>query len=814
MAIAVPLLGGNKATPTRLHPQRTTSVSGLVQGSPTYAEFYSGVRYVTPVVAPSPGKMLAGRLGDDTDDRLADTRTVDGVHRPDNFVPRSSVVSRVPGNPMRSRATPSVDSRDPFSGRPVTNSPAATPNNGAMPAEALAERALNRRPGYLPQSTSRYRSGVAGTRVTQPPGAVYAPITVHPVTANVDGGIFADQLATMTKRLEELLESKDAGKQESALPPVVSEIRKTPPTGQGDMKPAVGIAQTQQLIQLNQRLHQISESFERFQDQTQRTVNEISMGGRRTEIAFEEIRLAQRKLESKIEQARMTESSHAGVVHLPSTPQATVPSIPESVSSSAELPLTDGASASTSVPSASRREISPPSIPSFSRFELPSGAAEEDPFSTAQAELSENVGELPASPTGPTSFSVEFGTNEHAASTTDREPQQTSPKHRLFNSDESSGVALPKSVMEQWRDSGDAFRNHEISPQTNIDRTHSAGDNSQTALLLAYKARRLMREAEEALESGNAALASSRALQARSIAKSESSLKERTVNPSMDSEPVDGLLPLPPVDDAQTVNSVQDDVQDSDYDHHRAIRIVEQARASIAAGKLREAMKMADQAEALDSSYGPSEDSPSRVREDIAWLAGVRTPSAIVNRTADERQPSKRAETSSVRDSVKVARRVEETPGAEVTPLIDRSDPPERNVVKRVAFEHVYSFDLADIEPESKSGTGTERSLDGVPCKQCGKIHPGGASVQHESESDVEPAGPEVRRKLFAPNEARRSNRRQRDETDETGESGGNDGIWGEPAFPRLDKQPDQSEPSTFHRLSSAIRRIGRPAIE
>ncbi|MCP4788342.1 MAG: hypothetical protein GY903_01695 [Fuerstiella sp.] len=598
----------------------------------------------------------------------------------------------------------------------------------------------------------------------------------------------ADRMATMTERFEKLLQSRDLVRQELESASAGSMQRRT---SQVDNS-----AQVQQLAQLNQNLQDIVKSFEKFQNETQKTVDEISLEGRRAEIAYEEIRSVQRQLESQIERARLRDVPQAAVLLAPATQVATRPHPgappfaspwPGGVATTVATPL---APPPTDVPPVPLDIVPPPSVP--------------------------------ASPSS-------------VAATTRVAPQCSAPAPRLLSPEMTGGVHLPGASVQEQQTTGRFPNARKIPPQTTIDRTPGSPDN-QTELLLTYKARRLMQEAEEAMAAGESAIAASRALQARSLATAGGSQNEYPEHPRaktlQNATTTNFLVPAPvpapsPVPAVLASASEPGGAPDIEPKHQQAMQLMVQARAAIAAGDLQRATDLASQAEALKTSYGPSDDRPSLIRDDIAWLTEARLASSVVARTDSV---SKSSPSTSGPGRLEAGKPVQlaELPGkTDLVPAVDHTNPGDRKLVKSVAYEHVYRFKLADVEPAA--GTTKEPPLSGVPCRQCGKIHTAETVNQHKFITHSKPVQPvqpvqqtqqtqrtrqtpqTQRRKLIAPDGARRSNRRMLEDSDDSAETSA---IWDAPAFSWATNDKAKNQPSTMHRLSSALRRLGRPATK
>ena len=855
VAIAVPMLSGSNVSQGDLKAQPTAVTLDQVQSDQAYAEFYPTVQTANSVspsnVGNSSRKMLADRYGELTPGAMSAVNTANHVNGNAGFAPHSSAVSAVPRRLSTSHAPTSAVRPRKVPDRKGGSRLYTDSTSESVRTDAYATLPLQDRHDYSPGVTSSYRPR---TVAPHPGGTVYAPVTVHPVTVNVDGGVFASQMATMTKRFEELLEARDAVPQKAEPVEPVSTNRRVQGTERRSVRSAVSRAHTEQLDQLNRRLRDIAESFERFQNQTQRTVVEISNEGRRTEIAFEEIRSVQRQLESQIERARPAGASAPGMVHLPMThvPAAPANAVPEFPPF--ETPAIPAVSGTAAAPTTGAGELSPPSNSAFSQFEIPATEFQGDPFSAGEAGSGEQVHRSPGTVPGQGLPAAKALLKVSETSDTNAESERFEPEQRLPDPVEPVGVSIAEPEIQQPNEGFDASQEEQIPPQANNAPTLSVRDANESDLLLAYKARRLMQEAEEALEAGDTVIACTRAMQARSLAMS-GGLKASRLDPLVaENQPVDGLLPLPPVDAVSVVDSVSDNFQNVDSKPQQTPRLVVQARAAIAARDFRLALDLADQAEALGATYEAHEDSPTRLREDIAWLTGVRVPASVVVHKSSRGEASKHADQSIPAAGESV-----------ITPLVKHADSEERNSVKPVAFEHAYRFELTDVEPAP--GTKGVPSLNGIPCKQCGKIHGPATSHQRhapskstsaavtgpedrrgrnaarrsrdpqsddrsqadavwdalafswldngepssESSARREPAQQSEKKKLFAPHGARRSNRRVQSESNDTAKA---HVIWNAPVLQPSSGASAPDEPSQLHRLTSAIRRIGKSATE
>ncbi len=763
VAIVVPFFNQTELPSGKSTSQPTSSTSELLQDSQTLADFYPAAQSLTSLPP-------AHAANSSSKQSVTEERTVTSGQQP-----ARPTAGRNTNSATTARTQYIVQNR----GHVARND---------MPFDALDSQ---------------------NSRKTVPPGSLYAPVTVHPVTVNVDGGVMADRMATMTERFEKLLQSRDLVRQELGVTAAGRQIDNS--------------AQVQQLAQLNQNLQDIVRSFEKFQIETQKTVNEISLEGRRAEIAYEEIRSVQRQLESQIARARLREAPQTAVLLAPMTRMATGPGWYPGVPG-LESPGAGGVAPPAATPMAPLQTPpteapSTPVGPPLTLFNVPP-TSEPAPFSVAAGGLTEQTAELPTLLRNPApSPAAVFVQKNSAAATTKFLPQCSAPESLLRSPPVTSGVHFPGASVREQKTRGRFPKAHEIPPQTTITKM-SDSPADQSELLLAYKARRLMQEAEEAMAAGDSAIALSRALQARSLASAGGPQYKDPQPPRAKTDRGEGMERFP-APAALATTSAPSRSPDVDQNHQQAMRLLEQARTAIALGELPRATDLAGQAEALNASYERSDDRPFLVREDIAWLSEARLASSVVARTDSQDKPSTSTSGLKRLDLVEAVQLAELPVKPNLVSAIDDTNPQERNLVKQVAYEHVYRFKLADVEPATE--TIKQPSLAGVPCRQCGKIHASGTVKRHKFVTQSKPvqqtqpmrqaqqAQPTQKRNLQAPKGARRSNRRMLEESDDSSETSA---IWDAPAFPWASNNKAQNQPSTMHRLSSALRRLGRPATK
>ncbi|HIE98303.1 MAG TPA: hypothetical protein EYQ63_15175, partial [Fuerstia sp.] len=177
------------------------------------------------------------------------------------------------------------------------------------------------------------------------------------------------------------------------------------------------------------------------------------------------------------------------------------------------------------------------------------------------------------------------------------------------------------------------------SAETDADSagTEPLPKDASIGLINKRQAQKLMNEAHKALAAGDTALARTRAMQARTLKVSWGLWDERPNHLLAEIDRVEGTTTFfadaAPAADGTTPGAPQD----AEQSYERAKVFIKKARGAIAAGRLQEAGDLANQAEALNASYGLFEDNPLLVRRDIARLTepGVAPTGAFPQNSVD-----------------------------------------------------------------------------------------------------------------------------------------------------------------------------------
>ncbi|HQZ68726.1 MAG TPA: hypothetical protein PLY87_26750, partial [Planctomycetaceae bacterium] len=163
-------------------------------------------------------------------------------------------------------------------------------------------------------------------------------------------------------------------------------------------------------------------------------------------------------------------------------------------------------------------------------------------------------------------------------------------------------------------------------------------------LLKKKQAQRLVKEARQALSSGDIALARSRALQARQLNASWGLWDDRPEHVLADIEKktktstfVAGGRSTPVTPELRS--------RDTEHDYQQATVLLSRARQAMDAGNLAEAQKLTDEAATYEVAYGIFEDSPAIVSRDITQLSrsGSGAFEAFSSMNADESPEAEKA---------------------------------------------------------------------------------------------------------------------------------------------------------------------------
>jgi len=317
--------------PTANASSEQYTVAAIAQGQ-KYAEFYPSdfqtVRYpkLQAVNANSAGNGLAKSAV------LARPAAVPTIVQAGNETTN-------PWTPQRSEQVTSEPSasHDPFSPAPT-----ATKQNDTAPADNPFG---DPSPTTIAQPTEPVRSGTTTSHVarhstsTPPagtgpfaPSSIYAPVTVHPVTVNVDSSAVAQQMQGIQDRFQQLLELQQAAeRQKAAELDRRKNRRQRAELKEAELKEAKAatdeLARSNQAVaQLETELSRLVAEFRELKTQTDARLQQLTVQTERTEVAEQaivaykkaldeaEARLAQSRLES----SRMAEFQAAQLAQRPS----------------------------------------------------------------------------------------------------------------------------------------------------------------------------------------------------------------------------------------------------------------------------------------------------------------------------------------------------------------------------------------------------------------------------------------------------------------------------------------------------------------
>lgn len=169
--------------------------------------------------------------------------------------------------------------------------------------------------------------------------------------------------------------------------------------------------------------------------------------------------------------------------------------------------------------------------------------------------------------------------------------------------------------------------------------------NATVDMINKHKAQKLMKEARAAFKAGDIDVARARAMQARSFKVSWGLWDERPEHLLAELDRADNTQTFF-ADETSQVAQTQAP-QDAEAVYEQAKSLLTQSRAAIDASKIELATQLADQADALNATYGLWEDSPALVKRDIARITqGGAAPAAVFGddvmkqnpRSADEQK--------------------------------------------------------------------------------------------------------------------------------------------------------------------------------
>nr|AKB95216.1 hypothetical protein [uncultured bacterium] len=262
---------------------------------PAVAELHNPLATTPPsetMVQPTPDWMLS------PSPFAVDTSSQPSTGQTDNALAQRSktVIANAPvSNPPKATA-PVLNT--PEAAVPVVNAPAVnTGNEGQIPA------AINPR--------------------QMPPGSVYAPVTIHPVTVQVDGSLFAEQLKTISDRVDTFIAANERTSDQNTV------LRRQQKAHRNKSRALE--TRDEEIEKLGESLDQLAKSIQELKVDTHQSLKQVTRQADRTAVASQVIESYRRALEDE----RLTQSPRPAT-QIASRPAATfsdTPAVP------AEIPV-------------------------------------------------------------------------------------------------------------------------------------------------------------------------------------------------------------------------------------------------------------------------------------------------------------------------------------------------------------------------------------------------------------------------------------------------------------------------------------------
>lgn len=228
------------------------------------------------------------------------------------------------------------------------------------------------------------------------------------------------------------------------------------------------------------------------------------------------------------------------------------------------------------------------------------------------------------------------------------QPGEQTPDQFLAELDGGSGQAPnPFSLAEtnEWPAASGETSTDNSNPffkegafQANTPEPPPLPRNASLEMINKHKAGKLMREARSALNSGDFAMARTRAMQARSLKVTWGLWDEKPEHLLAEADRLDGTSTFM-ADGTQPALSAPHDASKA---YQQAKALVHQARTAMAEGKLQMAADLADKADSLQASYELFEDSPTLVKQDLAKRSQVAPAPAVAFADAAMQAPSEK----------------------------------------------------------------------------------------------------------------------------------------------------------------------------
>ena len=295
------------------HPQATVAVdnsdtdAGAVNAE-KFSEFYPTLADARRELRRFDG-VMGPALRQSPESRTADAALSSVFDDPDS-TQKSVSGSATHGPTVARQSTPKNASAEPVLREPAEPQRAWSPGRNWRVAEVprsaepgfsrSTEATINRLRPWLPdeQQSAVAPKSEAAVMVNQPPpgqmpaGSVYAPITVHPVTVNVDGTIFSQQMQAMSERFEKILSEREQV--------TAADDQRTRRAGRERSRTRQGRNQgtDEEIVRIETGLEQLVQSIQALQMETQSGLKHLSVQAERAGIQADRAQAATQMMQS------------------------------------------------------------------------------------------------------------------------------------------------------------------------------------------------------------------------------------------------------------------------------------------------------------------------------------------------------------------------------------------------------------------------------------------------------------------------------------------------------------------------------------